>query len=125
MMDSSHENIDAQIAALEKSTADLQMTSSKTIAANLEHLSSLQRQLEEDRARLAKQQRRVKTAAPLNFADVVTPFVAPFVAPTSVPVIASPVVVPVVELPPTIVFEPLGSTLLLLLQLMVLKIALL
>lgn len=70
MMDSSHENIDAQIAALEKSTADLQMTSSKTIAANLEHLSSLQRQLEEDRARLAKQQRRVKTAAPLNFADV-------------------------------------------------------
>ena len=65
-------SIDDAIAALEASQQKLQETSSETIAANLEQLAALQKRLEEDRARLAKQQRRTRGGInpTLNVADV-------------------------------------------------------
>jgi hypothetical protein len=65
-------SVEDSIAAIERTQQDLQEQAQLTIAANLEQLSVLQQRLEEDRARLAKQQRRTRSAQPaaLNAADI-------------------------------------------------------
>ena len=64
--------VEESIAALEKSQQELQDASAATIAANLQQLTALQQRLEEDRARLAKQQKRTRAGAVpvLNAADI-------------------------------------------------------
>jgi hypothetical protein len=63
-------DVDGQIQAIEAQQAELQKSSSIIIAQNLEQLTALQQQLEEDRSRLARQQRRTRGTPALNTADI-------------------------------------------------------